>query len=528
LTDDGPGGRHTGSLSERLARADRAAEERASPGAADARPAGGGPNGGSAPGDGPMHEARAQPIYRGPGVGFRTRLTFALITAAVLPVAAFGVVVIIVTGTGGEASSTITRVLLLATAVAVVVAVLLAAVLAADLGAPLRAIAASVDRVSAGDLGSRLELPGDDELSRLAESHNRLASDLQRRNQELRQILEALEETSLGERPEVLARRAGDRARAAFTMIDCEVLLVDPDEVEVEELVPGEPRQVRADLIAAGEVLGVAVGHVPPTRTWERADQDLFELFAIEISTAIWNARLYAQIQDQNRRLMELDEAKDDFLRGVSHNLQTPLASIRGYADQLAADNPDRRLAIITEQADRLSRMVRQLLTVSRLASGALRPRLEVLAPAARVRRTWEALGASDVPFTLEDASGGWLALADPDQLDQVLWAILDNAVDYGGRTPVEVAVRIDEGAEDLAITIADHGPGIGAGDRARLFLRFERGESQPSGKGSGLGLYVSRELCRAMAGDLVLEPASEGRGAVFTIHLPAEHAEET
>ena len=51
-----------------------------------------------------------------------------------------------------------------------------------------------------------------------------------------------------------------------------------------------------------------------------------------------------------------------------------------------------------------------------------------------RVRRTWEALGAADVPFSLDDQSGGWLALADPDQLDQVLWAILDNAVGYGGR----------------------------------------------------------------------------------------------
>ena len=79
--------------------------------------------------------------------------------------------------------------------------------------------------------------------------------------------------------------------------------------------------------------------------------------------------------------------------------------------------------------------MVRQLLTVSRIESGALRSRLEVFAPVPRVRRTWEALGAADVPFTLEDRSEGWLALGDPDQLDQVLWALLDNAVGYGGRT---------------------------------------------------------------------------------------------
>ena len=68
--------------------------------------------------------------------------------------------------------------------------------------------------------------------------------------------------------------------------------------------------------------------------------------------------------------------------------------------------------------------MVRQLLTVSRIESGALRPRLEVFAPATRVRRTWEALGAADVAVHASTTrSAGWLALADTDQLDQVLWA---------------------------------------------------------------------------------------------------------
>jgi len=285
---------------------------------------------------------------------------------------------------------------------------------------------------------------------------------------------------------------------------------------------------VRAELSAVGEVLGVAVGHLPATRRWERADQDLFELFAIEVSAALRNAQLYARVEDQNRRLLALDETKDDFLRGVSHNLQTPLASIRGYAQQLEAEAPDRRLGIITEQADRLSRMVRQLLTVSRIESGSLRPRLEVFAPAPRVRRTWEALGAADVPFSLDDRSAGWLALADPDQLDQVLWAILDNAVHYGGRTAIEATVMVDPETELVSITIADHGAGIGDDDRERLFLRYERGAGRPSGEGSGLGLYVSRELCRAMSGDLVLEPATASRGTAFTITLPAEAAEES
>jgi signal transduction histidine kinase/HAMP domain-containing protein len=468
-----------------------------------------------------------QPAYRSSGLGFRTRLMVGLVAAAVLPVAGFGLVVLVVTDASGS-DATIARVLLLAITLAVVFGVLLAAVLAADLGEPLRAIARSVDRVSAGDLSARLELPGDDEFSRLADSHNRLARDLGRRNRELRDILVALETSTLHERPEAIARRAASQARQAFGMIECELLLVDPHEIVAEEIVPGEAREVRAELIAGGEVLGLVLGHVPPTRSWDRADQDLLELFAIEIGAAIRNAQLYARVEAQNTRLVALDEAKDDFLRGVSHNLQTPLASIHGYAQQLDAESPDRRLGIITEQADRLSRMVRQLLTVTRIESGALRPRQEVLAPAPRVRRTWEALGAADVPFSLDDRSEGWLALADPDQLDQVLWAILDNAVGYGGRSAIDVEMVVDPAAGDLAVTIADHGPGVGPEDRDRLFLRFERGAQRPIGEGSGLGLYVSRELCRAMDGDLVLEPDEPGRGAAFTIRLPAEAPDES
>jgi signal transduction histidine kinase len=479
--------------------------------------------------DAPAEEDRGDggAAYRRTGPGFRARLTLGLVAAAVLPVAGFGIVVLIVTG-GAGSDTTLARVLLLAITIAVVLAVLLAALLAADLSAPLREIARAVERVSSGDLATPLELPGDDEFSRLAESHNRLARVLERRNQELRRILEALEATTIHERPEVLVARAGEQAIAAFGMVDCEVLLVDPVEIPEEEVVPGEARSVRAILTAAGEVMGVLVGHVPPTRAWERADQDLFELFAIAVAAAIRNAQLYARVEHQNARLLSLDEAKDDFLRGVSHNLQTPLASIRGYAQQLSAETEDRRLGIIVEQADRLSRMVRQLLTVSRIESGALRPRLEVFSITPRVRRTWEALGAADVPFHIDDRSEGWLALADPDQLDQVLWAILDNAVGYGGRTPVEVAVAIDPVASDLAVTIADHGPGVPDSDRDRLFQRFERGAGRPAAEGSGLGLYVSRELCRAMSGDLRLEPAAPDRGAALTIHLPAEAPDET
>ncbi len=324
----------------------------------------------------------AQPAAFGGGLGlnlsFRTRLTIGLIAASLIPLAGFGSIVLILGSP--DQNGTIGRLLLFVLVMAAMIAILLAWLLAADLTAPLRAIAAAVDRASAGDLSTPIVVPGEDELARLADSHNRLAADLERRNRELGRILAAIENGTPRDSVDFICGRAGNDARAAFGMIDATVILIDPRQIALEERVPGEPLPVRASLRIGGEEIGLLVGHLPATRLWERADQDLLELFASEIAVAIRNAQLFARVESQNSQLLELDAAKDDFLRGVSHNLQTPLTSIRAYADQLDRDRPDRRLGIIAEQTDRLSRMVRQLLTVTRLESGALKPRSEVVA----------------------------------------------------------------------------------------------------------------------------------------------------
>jgi signal transduction histidine kinase len=377
--------------------------------------------------------------------------------------------------------------------------------------------------VAKGDLRSPIQVVGDDELARLAESHNRLAGDLERRNRELTAILAAIDDVSPRDDVDAIVERIGPDAIRAFALIDAIVLMGPATIAEEEEVVPGVSRPLRAVMRSGGQDLGVLVGRLPATRRWEPADQDLLELYASAMGAAIRNAQLFATVEAQNRQLLELDAAKDDFLRGVSHNLQTPLTSIRAYAEQLDAAAPDRRLGIIAEQSERLSRMVRQLLTVTRLESGALRPRPEVVSLAVRSRRAWEALGIDDVAFELDDRASGWLAIADPDQLDQVLWALLDNAVKYGAGSPVRATIDADRSSLRVMLTIADGGPGIAEDDRERLFTRFARGADAAADGGSGLGLYVSRELCRAMGGELSLQPADAGQGAAFRIDLPGE-----
>jgi signal transduction histidine kinase/HAMP domain-containing protein len=472
--------------------------------------------------DEPLEVAdRGQP--EGRGLSFRTRLTAALIGTAVVPLAAFGLVAYLL----DPFDATVGRVLLFALVVTILVAVLFSYLVATDLTRPLRAIATAVDRVSAGDLSTPIQVPGEDELARLAESHNRLAADLDRRDREVAAMNDAISDVSVRDGVAFLLARAAADAKRVFGLPEARLLLGNPDDFPVEEVVPGEMRPLRAVLRSGDDAIGVLVGRLPPLRPWARADQDLLELYASEIAVAIRNAELYERVEAQNAQLLELDAAKDDFLRGVSHNLQTPLTSIRAHADQLGRDRPDRRLEVIEEQADRLSRMVRQLLTVTRLESGALKPRVEVVNLAARTRRAWEALGADDVPFELDDGADGWLAIADADQLDQVVWALLDNAVKYGRRTPVEAAIAPDPESNRLRLTVADHGAGVAEEDRERLFGRFVRGNETTPDEGSGLGLFVSRELCRAMDGDLVLEPADPSRGAAFSVYLPAELAQE-
>ncbi len=298
--------------------------------------------------------------------------------------------------------------------------------------------------------------------------------------------------------------------------------------VPTDEVVPGEARPLRAVLRVGDDEMGVLVGRLPATRTWERADQDLLELFASEVAVAIRNAQLFGQVEAQNAQLLELDAAKDDFLRGVSHNLQTPLTSIRAYAEQLEIDRPDQRLGIIAEQsraavADGPPAADRDPARVGR-ASPALRggrpghPGSQGLGGARRDRRA--------VHASTTEPRAGWR------------WPMPTSSTRSSGRcstTPSSTAAgrRVASRSPWTSRPRAcgSRSPTAGRASArttaARLFGRFVRGAERSPDEGSGLGLYVSRELCRAMGGDLQLEPAAAGRGAAFSVHLPAESAEE-
>ena len=288
---------------------------------------------------------------------------------------------------------------------------------------------------------------------------------------------------------------------------------------------------------SAGEGLGAVLmalweGRAQPSPS----ELDLFGLVGLQAATAIDHALLYATVRSQADELNRMAAIQTDFLRGVTHDLQTPLTSIRALASELrqasALDEAARAdLETIAHQAERLRRMVSQLLVASRLEVGAVNPAQEVLRAEPIVRRTWEALRA-DRRFELVDDGPAHLVVADPDRLEQVMWAVLDNAVKYsqpGSLIRVRLAAsQADASGATLTgrIEVSDEGAGMDDATREHAFEQFYRSADarRLAPDGSGVGLYAARGLMRAMGGDIGLT-SRLGAGTTVTLTLPAEEA---
>ena len=288
---------------------------------------------------------------------------------------------------------------------------------------------------------------------------------------------------------------------------------------------------------SAGESLAAVLfalweGRPDPTPS----ELDLFGLVGLQAATAIDHALLYATVRMQADELNRMAAIQTDFLRGVTHDLQTPLTSIRALAAELrespALDDTARAdLETIAHQAERLRRMVSQLLVASRLEVGALTPAQDVFRVEPIVRRTWEALRA-DRRFELVDDGPEHLAVGDPDRLEQALWAVLDNAVKYSQpgslvRVGLSASAKGEPGDQLVSrIEVADEGAGMDEATQEHAFEQFYRsGDARRlAPDGSGVGLYAARGLLRAMGGDIGLH-SRLGGGTTITLTLPAERA---
>jgi two-component system, OmpR family, sensor histidine kinase KdpD len=237
---------------------------------------------------------------------------------------------------------------------------------------------------------------------------------------------------------------------------------------------------------------------------------------------------------DQAKRRVEADRLRAALLTSISHDLRTPLAAIIGAAgtlksfpSELTDQGKAELLSTIVEESERLNRFIANLLDMTKLEAGSIKPNTarhdvseivgSVLERASKIlaRHNVEVELAADLPM---------LDL-DPVLFEQAVFNLLDNAAKF---SPLDTKIRIESWQEDGAVKleVSDEGPGIPAGEIDRIFEKFHRADKQDQVQaGTGLGLAISRGFIEAMGGSLVAGNRPDRQGAVFTITMPVPKA---
>ena len=235
--------------------------------------------------------------------------------------------------------------------------------------------------------------------------------------------------------------------------------------------------------------------------------------------------------------LRKVEEMRADFVANASHELRTPLATLSGFIDTLqgaAREDPharDRFLAIMQAQANRMARLIDDLLSLSRIELNAhLRPEkpVDLVAILRQVVDTLQTLARDrGVKVEIVAPSGPLLVLGDRDELIRVFENLVENALKYAASGKlVEIELSLDEtpdGRGEACVAVRDHGPGIAPEHLPRLTERFYRvdvAESRAQG-GTGLGLALVKHILNRHGGRLRIDSVS-GKGATFTVQLPA------
>jgi two-component system phosphate regulon sensor histidine kinase PhoR len=256
-------------------------------------------------------------------------------------------------------------------------------------------------------------------------------------------------------------------------------------------------------------------------------DVDGRELWLSFVAVRSADGVVYAfrDLTDERR----LEEEKRDFVATISHELRTPMAAVYGAAATLLREDveltPERSrqlLEMIAGQAARLSQITEDVLLASRLDRGEMAVEREPVDVTELACATVDAMREQlpgSVSLDVHVAAAVPLASGDPHRIQQVLVNLLDNAVKYGGGG--RVVVRIESANGIVRISVADAGPGITRGEQERIFEKFYRADPQLTRApgGTGLGLYISRELVQRMGGRLAVE-SEVGTGATFVIEL--------
>ena len=263
-----------------------------------------------------------------------------------------------------------------------------------------------------------------------------------------------------------------------------------------------------------------------PRQGSARARRRLVPALASLLGVAIDRERLTREAFEAEA-LRRSDAMKTALLRAVSHDLRSPLMAILTSAGALAhgefsLDRADRRelTETILGEAERLDRLVSNLLDLSRLEAGAADPDLGVWAVEDLVLQALDAVQAAgdrlEVSFPEEESA---MVRVDVHQVERVLANLIENALHYS-RASERVRLQVSETASEVLVRVIDRGPGIAPGEAERIFDPFQRGSRTGDVRGAGLGLAIARGFAEANGGRVWAE-SREGQGATFVLALP-------
>ena len=285
-------------------------------------------------------------------------------------------------------------------------------------------------------------------------------------------------------------------------------------------------------LQAAGIVVGVMGIDIPGADNLSADKWHLLEAFANQAAVAIERGRI-VQEAGLEKVAHATEQLEKSLLNSISHDLRTPLASITGALSSLKEEGhhlePDAKIELIDTalgEAARLNRFVRNLLDMTRIESGALKPKIELNEIQDLVSSALAILGQLSNP-KIEVHVSGSLPLIPMDfvLMTQVLVNLVDNALKY---SPAKASIEIGAKAKDewLGIEVADHGPGLPEEDLQRVFDKFYRVHRPEGVSGTGLGLSICKGIVEAHGG-LIRAENKEGGGAKFIVMLPMAEKEE-
>jgi K+-sensing histidine kinase KdpD len=267
---------------------------------------------------------------------------------------------------------------------------------------------------------------------------------------------------------------------------------------------------------------------------YSEKDQETFFFISNHIAQLLERDFLVRTI-DKIEGSQRMWKMQDNFVSTVSHDLRTPLGFIKGYTTTLLREDtnwdvPTYRefLGIIDDEADRLQELIDNLLDSSRLQSGTLKMNLQTVRLDVVLRDMIQRsqLREMDIAIKLEIENQGVIVQADPTRMGQVFDNLLNNAAKYASGATVIVNLIVD--GDQAKIKVSDNGPGIDEEHLEKIFQRFYRvPETRMAVRGSGLGLYICRQIIEAHFGTITAESGTR-QGTVFHLSLPIIDGEVT